>query len=153
MASSIEISLFFTWASISFPALCFDESMCPLIMLAFNASSSLQNILPLDLQNGSTSLYSLIFDSIGTFFTTVDGFWVALPCPQISLFLLLFVVTTQLRARTESCELRIRNRLKAFLSRFLSLLGSELKGRDSELEDLEAMLHSQTYKLGEPGIK
>ena len=153
MASSIEISLFFTWASISFPALCFDESMCPLIMLAFNASSSLQNILPLDLQNGSISLYSLIFDSIGTFFTTVDGFWVALPGPQISLFLLLFVVTTQLRARTESCELRIRNRLKAFLSRFLSLLGSELKGRDSELEDLEAMLHSQNYKLGEPGIK
>ena len=127
--------------------------MCPLIMLAFNASSSLQNILPLDLQNGSTSLYSLIFDSIGTFFATVDGFWVALPGPQISLFLLLFVVTTQLRAKSESCELRIPNRLKAFLSRFLSLLGSELKGRDSELEDLEAMLHSQTYKLGEPGIK
>ena len=117
-------------------------------MLAFNASSSLQNILPLDLQNGSTSLYSLIFDSI------VDGFWVALPGPQISLFLLFYVVTTQLRAgRSESCELRIRNRLKAFLSRFLSLLGSEFKGRDSELEDLEAMLHSQTYKLGEPGIK
>ena len=122
-------------------------------MLAFNASSSLQNILPLDLQNGSTSLYSLIFDSIGTFFTTVDGFWVALPGPQISLFLLLFVVTTQLRARSESCELRIPNRLKAFLSRFRSPLGSELKERDSELEDLEAMLHSQTYKLGEPGIK
>ena len=127
--------------------------MCPLIMLAFNASSSLQNILPLDLQNSSTSLYSLIFDSIGTFFATVDGFWVALPGHQISLFLLLFVVTKQLRARSESCELRIANRLKAFLSRFLSLLGSELKGRDSELEDLEAMLHPQTYKLGEPGIK
>ena len=112
-------------------------------MLAFNASSSLQNILPLDLQNGSTSLYSLIFDSIDTFFTNVDGFWVALPGPQISLFLLFFVVTTQLRAgRSESCELRIRNRLIAFLSRFLSLLGSEFKGRDSELEDLEAMLHS-----------
>ena len=122
-------------------------------MLAFNASSSLQNILPLELQNGSTSLYSLIFDSIGTFFATVDGFWVALPGHQISLFLLLFVVTKQLRARSESCELRIANRLKAFLSRFLSLLGSELKGRDSELEDLEAMLHPQTYKLGEPGIK
>ena len=128
--------------------------MCPLIMLAFNASSSLQNILPLDLQNGSTSLYSLIFDSIDTFFTTVDGFWVALPGPQISLFLLFYVVTTQLRAgRSESCELRIRNRLKAFLSRFLCLLGSEFKRRDSELEDLEAMLHSQTYKPGEPGIK
>ena len=122
-------------------------------MLAFNASSSLQNILPLDLQNSSTSLYSLIFDSIGTFFATVDGFWVALPGHQISLFLLLFVVTKQLRARSESCELRIPNRLKAFLSRFLSLLGSEFKGRDFELEDLEAMLHSQTYKLGEPGIK
>lgn len=115
--------------------------------------ASLQNILPLDLQDGSTSLYSLILDSIDTFFTTVDGFWVALPSPQLSLFFLLFVVTTQLRARSESCELRICNRLKAFLSRFLSLLGSEFKGRDSELEDLEAMLHSQTYKLGEPGIK
>ena len=122
-------------------------------MLALNASSSLQNILRLDLQNGSTSLYSLILDSIDTFFTTVDGFWVALPGPQLSLFLLLFVVTTQLRARSESCELRICNRLKAFLSRFLSLPGSEFKGRDSELDDLEAMLHSQTYKLGEPGIK
>ena len=114
MACTIEIPLFFIWASISFPALCFDDSMCRLIMLAFNASSYLQNILPLDLQNGSTSLYSLILDSIDTFFTTVDGFWVALPDPQLSLFLLLFVVTTQLRARSESCGLR--NQLKAFVT-------------------------------------
>ena len=73
MASSIEISLFFTQANI-FPALCFDESLCPLIMLAFNGSSSLQNILPLDLQNGSTSLYSLIFDSIDTFLRLLMAF-------------------------------------------------------------------------------
>ena len=74
MASSIEISLFFTQASSPFLPCASMNHFLPLTMLAFNGSSSLQNILPLDLQNGSTSLYSLIFDSIDTFLRLLMAF-------------------------------------------------------------------------------
>ena len=83
---------------------------------AFNASSSLQasqNILALDLQNDSC-LYSLILTSIDVFFRAVGDFWVHLPGPRLSLFLLLFVVTTVVRARSDSCGLR--NRLTSFVA-------------------------------------
>lgn len=87
-------------------------------------------------------LYSLILASFDAFFTAVDGFWVALPGPPFPLFLLLFLVTTRLRARSESLGL---------LSRFAeSAMAQSLRDMTGTAGSHVAL---SNFRYGELGIK